>query len=174
MGVAVAALLAVAVAVLGVFGAAVSRVLADDLKAWTPRLTEWLIHRAVARLSEDRRDRLSEEWRSHVDEVPGTFGKLIVALGYSRAARALAPASSRPKLVFLLLRIIRSEVRSLGLRSILLGLRMVPSLRSPAGRRGRSVLMVLGGGLAVPARQEGIAHPRPLPILMPQVLPPYG
>jgi hypothetical protein len=70
----------VLLAVLGVLGAALSRQLTDEFKAWTPRTIEWLIRCAVRKLPEDQRGRYEEEWRSHIDETPGEIGKFYVAL----------------------------------------------------------------------------------------------
>jgi hypothetical protein len=67
-------------AVLGIFEAAISRQLTDEFKAWAPRLVSYLIQRAVRQLPENQRKRREEEWRSHVDEIPGKVGKLTEAL----------------------------------------------------------------------------------------------
>src|SRR5690349_15378191 len=77
------------VAILGVIGAACSRLLADETKAWLPWLTEWLIQRAVSRLPDNDRPRRDEEWRSHVNDTPGDLGKIFAAAGFCRAARSL-------------------------------------------------------------------------------------
>jgi hypothetical protein len=80
----------IAVAILGVTGAAISRQMTDEFKAWLPRLLERIIDLAVCTLPEDQRQRFAEEWRSHVDETPGDIGKLIVALGFLVAASKMA------------------------------------------------------------------------------------
>jgi hypothetical protein len=67
----------------------VSRQLTDELKAWTPRIIEWLIGCAVLRLPKDQRERFGEEWRSHIYETPGEIGKLFNALGLLLAARKM-------------------------------------------------------------------------------------
>jgi hypothetical protein len=71
-----------ALAVAGVIGAALARLLADEAKAWTPRLVEILIRSAVARLPEDQRERRYEEWRAHINDVPGDLSKLLTASGF--------------------------------------------------------------------------------------------
>ena len=48
------------------------KVLADDVKEWTPKITERLIKAAVQWLPEDQRERYGEEWAGHVWETPGT------------------------------------------------------------------------------------------------------
>lgn len=73
-------------AVLGIFGAAISRQLTDEFKAWTPWFINYLIQSAVRQLPENQRERFSEEWQSHVDEIPGEVGKLCVAFGYLQAS----------------------------------------------------------------------------------------
>src|SRR4051812_40673019 len=76
-------------AILGVLGAAFSRQLTDEFKAWTPWLVDRLIRRAVRNLPDSCRERLDEEWRSHVNEIPGQIGQLIVAFGFLTAARKI-------------------------------------------------------------------------------------
>jgi len=82
---------ALALGILGILGAVLSRLLADDFKAWTPRIVESLIRRAIRRLPESMRERFTEEWRSDVNDTPGDIGKLVKALGFRRAARRMAP-----------------------------------------------------------------------------------
>ena len=65
--------------VLGILGAALSRQLTDEFKAWTPRIIERLIGLAIRKLPVDERERFSEEWRSYVNEIPGEIGKLLSA-----------------------------------------------------------------------------------------------
>ncbi len=77
---------------LSVLTAAFSRVLAEeivDLISWT---NTSLINTAVAWLPKSRRARLSEEWQSHVNEVPGRIAKLFLALGFLTAAYRIALA----------------------------------------------------------------------------------
>jgi hypothetical protein len=76
-------------AVLGLLGATVSRQLTDEFKAWTPRIIEWLIRRAVRKLPEGYRERYGEEWRSDINETPGEIGKIWVALGFLSAPRKM-------------------------------------------------------------------------------------
>jgi len=89
----------VAVAILGVLGAAISRQITDEFKAWTPWIILGIIDRAVRMLPEDKRERFAEEWHSHVNEIPGDVGKVIVAAGFlvasSRMARIPTAAGKR-------------------------------------------------------------------------------
>ena len=80
----------IAVAILGVLGAAISRQMTDEFKAWVPWMIRHIIDRAVRTLPEDQRQRFAEEWRSHVNEIPGDAGKLIVALGFLVASSKIA------------------------------------------------------------------------------------
>jgi uncharacterized RDD family membrane protein YckC len=67
---------------LGVLGS----VLANELKDWTPWLTERLVRFSAARLPRTRRSRFLEEWQSHLYDVPGDAAKLLVAIDCVRAA----------------------------------------------------------------------------------------
>jgi hypothetical protein len=71
--------------IVGVIGRALSRVLADDLKEWTPIIVEKLIQLALSKLPADHQERFAEEWRSHVKDVPGHIAKLSVAVGCNLA-----------------------------------------------------------------------------------------
>jgi len=87
-------------AVLGIIAAAISRQLADELKAWTPSIVKRLVKRAVCKLPEEQRDRFGEEWLSHVYETPGEVGKLAAALGFLLAARRMSSPISIPRRFF--------------------------------------------------------------------------
>lgn len=76
--------------ILGICAEVLSRQLADEFKAWTPRITEWLVVRAVKRLPSSERDRYLEEWQSHINEIPGEVGKIIVGLQLLPAARKMS------------------------------------------------------------------------------------
>ena len=90
MGVIASILLAFVSVAVAILVSVTSRLLAEDVKAWRPKLTDWLISRAVLRLPADQRERLNEEWRSHVNETPGGLTKVWCAIGYSRAARTVS------------------------------------------------------------------------------------
>jgi lipopolysaccharide/colanic/teichoic acid biosynthesis glycosyltransferase len=85
-----ALIMAVGLFLVGVLAAALSQQLTDEFKAWIPWVVKHLVRRAVARLPEDQKDRFTEEWQSHVNEVPGQIGKIYVALGFLSAARQMA------------------------------------------------------------------------------------
>jgi hypothetical protein len=58
-----------------------AKVSADEINAWLPWLVRRLVAFAVRLLPEDQRERYSEEWSSHVIEVPGRIGKIVAAAG---------------------------------------------------------------------------------------------
>jgi hypothetical protein len=66
---------------IGIVAAASSKVLADEFKAWSPRMTKRLIALAIRSLPEEQCERYSEEWLSYVEEIPGELGKLFAAVG---------------------------------------------------------------------------------------------
>lgn len=85
---------------IGLFLSAVlSRLVADDFRAWMPLMTRRLVKYAVAMLPLDKRQRYEEEWHSHVNEVPGELGRLLACLGFLAAARkmALAPRNRQAR-----------------------------------------------------------------------------
>ncbi|PJE27131.1 Putative undecaprenyl-phosphate N-acetylgalactosaminyl 1-phosphate transferase [Pseudooceanicola marinus] len=60
--------------------AAASRILADDIKVFVPKICVKLIRRAAAGVSEDHSAALEEEWLSHLDDIPEITGKAWHAL----------------------------------------------------------------------------------------------
>jgi len=72
-----------------------SRLLADDIKAWLPRLTESLIQFAIRRLPTDQRERLAEEWAADVADTPGDLARLLFACGLIFASTKIASDSRR-------------------------------------------------------------------------------
>jgi hypothetical protein len=85
-------IIAIAIIVVSILGAALSQQLSDEFKAWTPWLVEHLIQCAIRLLPEEHHERLNEEWRSHVNDTPGQIGKIIVAAGFLVASRRIAPS----------------------------------------------------------------------------------
>lgn len=75
--------------------AILARLLADDVKAWVPRLTRHAIQRAVRKLPYDQRDRLAEEWTAGVADTPGDLSKLIFACGLMCASRKIVRYQQR-------------------------------------------------------------------------------
>ena len=76
----------IALGILGVIGAAASKLAADEFKAWRPTMINQLIRWAVSLLPEDEREHYAEEWLSEINGTPGEIGKLIFALDLVRGA----------------------------------------------------------------------------------------
>jgi len=70
--------------------ALLGKLCADEIKAWLPSITQRIIWLAVLRLPEDQRDRYSEEWQSHLDEVPGEIARLWTACGFFIAVKRVS------------------------------------------------------------------------------------
>jgi len=62
---------------------------AQEFRGWTPWITKKLIERAVARLPENMKERLREEWTSFIDDTPGQIVQIVRAVGLSRAAATI-------------------------------------------------------------------------------------
>jgi lipopolysaccharide/colanic/teichoic acid biosynthesis glycosyltransferase len=79
---------------MALISALLSKLLADEFKAWSPAIVQHLVRYAVSRLPKDHQARYEEEWASHVNEVPGEVGKLLTAVGFLFAARRMAATDS--------------------------------------------------------------------------------
>ncbi|MGU3386983.1 sugar transferase [Methylobacterium sp. D53M] len=82
MGVIVAFLAAIFISVAG-------RVLADEFKAFRPNIVDWLLSRAVSKMPSELQERYEEEWRGHLEDVPGDLAKVWTAFGYNLVANRL-------------------------------------------------------------------------------------
>jgi len=85
--------------IVSVLIAALSRTVAEEIEAWSPSVIRGLIKLAVGRLPEGQRERFDEEWQSHVSEVPGKVGKLLVAAGLLFAAYNMALTDRRNRVL---------------------------------------------------------------------------
>ncbi len=85
--------------IVSILAAALSRTVAQEIEAWSPSIIRSLIKLAVGRLPEGQRERFDEEWQSHVSEVPGKIGKLLVAVGFLFAAHDMALTGRRNQVV---------------------------------------------------------------------------
>jgi hypothetical protein len=70
-----------------------SKLFADEFKAWSPRLVSALVRSAVSRLPRQEQERYQEEWLSHLEEVPGEVSKLVSALSFQIASLRIERAS---------------------------------------------------------------------------------
>jgi hypothetical protein len=77
---------ALILAVGGLITAIFSRLAGDEVKSWIPWFTKRLLQIAIECLPEAQRERFSEEWASHISDVPGEIGKLVTATGCVWAA----------------------------------------------------------------------------------------
>ncbi len=75
---------------MGVIGeialAIVCGALANELFAWGPSLSELLLKVAVDWMPPELRKRIREEWRAHLDDLPGGLSKLTAAAGFLLSA----------------------------------------------------------------------------------------
>jgi MraZ protein len=88
---------AIGVIVVAILTSAIARLLADEFKAWNPKLTGIIVRFAVSRLPKKERDRYSEEWSAHVNDVPGDVAKLCAAIGCVWASSVRAQSIERPQ-----------------------------------------------------------------------------
>jgi hypothetical protein len=86
-------LIAIVLSIGAVIGPIVLSLVTDECKAWLPWLTKKAIDRAVRKLPAHQRERYNEEWRSHLNEVPGNLIRLWHAIDLSRAAVQIARTS---------------------------------------------------------------------------------
>lgn len=64
-------------------------ILIVEAYVWLPKISEWLIERAVQRLRSEDQDRCREEWKAGLDALPNTVIKLVHALSYLGAAHRI-------------------------------------------------------------------------------------
>ena len=97
---------ALALAVVAVIAAVLARFFVDKLNIWMRSLTKRLLRIAIERLPEAQRERFSEEWASHINEVAEEISKIAVALGCISAAQQMASLSksAEPVLTPMLIR----------------------------------------------------------------------
>src|SRR4051794_41134231 len=88
----------------------ISKLFADEVKAWVPYATDWITRSAVRILPVKLRDRFQEEWRSHLGDVPTELARLTVSFGFLIAACHIA-SSERIQQVRLMLRLLWFVVR---------------------------------------------------------------
>jgi MraZ protein len=77
---------------------AIARLLADEFKAWNPKLTGVIVRLAALILPKQERARYSEEWSAHVNDTPGEVGKLCAAIGCVWASWIRAKSIERPRM----------------------------------------------------------------------------
>jgi len=70
--------------------ALLGKLCADEVKAWLPPVAERITKWAVRCLPKELKERYSEEWRSHLNDVPGSLTKVWVACGFLSAATQIS------------------------------------------------------------------------------------
>jgi len=75
--------------------AVIAKIIVDDVKEWTPRVTVRLMGVVVRMLPEPYQARYREEWASHLADVPGVVGKFVVVISLPFAALRLREDHTR-------------------------------------------------------------------------------
>jgi hypothetical protein len=70
-------------------GAIAVNLIATELFAWGPRLSEWLMRRAVRRLAPEMQNRMQEEWAGHLQMIPPGLWRMVAAAGFYLATRQI-------------------------------------------------------------------------------------
>jgi hypothetical protein len=63
-------------------GAIAGNLIASELFAWGPRLSERLMCGAVRRLAPEMQERLREEWAGHLQTIPPGLWRIVAAAGF--------------------------------------------------------------------------------------------
>lgn len=73
-------------------------VLLIEVYAWLPKISEWLIDRAVFKLLPEDQARCREEWKAGLEALPNSGAKLLHAFSFSFAVRTINAASMEANL----------------------------------------------------------------------------
>lgn len=73
-------------------------ILMVEAYAWLPKISAWLIERAVSRLPAEDQARCREEWKASLDALPNSGMKLLHALSFRCAADRINADSIEAKL----------------------------------------------------------------------------
>jgi hypothetical protein len=114
-----------------------AKLLADEIKSWLPWITDRVARCAVSILPKDQQERYGEEWRSHLDQIPGELGKMFCAIDLIRAAFNI----SHPQFV----REICDRLAALILLIVLTPLLAALAIRTRRRADGESTLCALPG-----------------------------
>jgi hypothetical protein len=77
-------------ALLGIAAASFAALATDQVRASVPAVASWLARSAAARLPVELREENQEEWLSVLANTRGPLSKLVTAVGFFFAARAIA------------------------------------------------------------------------------------
>jgi hypothetical protein len=72
-----------------IVGGIIVNLIASELFAWGPKLSERLMQRAVRNLPPEVQDRMREEWASHLAEIPAGLWRILAASGFLLAANKI-------------------------------------------------------------------------------------
>jgi len=70
-------------------GAVALNLIASELFAWGPRLSECLMRCAVRRLTSEMQERMKEEWVGHLQTIPPGLWRVVAAAGFYLAAQEI-------------------------------------------------------------------------------------
>jgi hypothetical protein len=70
-------------------GAIAVNLMASELFAWGPRLSERLMCGAVRRLAPEMQARMREEWAGHLQTIPPGLWRIVAAAGFYLATRQI-------------------------------------------------------------------------------------
>lgn len=72
-----------------VVAAIVIGVLTDEILQWSHKLSQFIVKRNASKLPAELHDRMTEEWLSHLESIPGKIGKLFFAMSLSFAVKSI-------------------------------------------------------------------------------------
>jgi hypothetical protein len=70
-------------------GAIALNLIASELFAWGPRLSECLMRHAVRRLAPEMQERMQEEWAGHLQTIPPGLWRVVAAAGFYLATHQI-------------------------------------------------------------------------------------
>jgi len=70
-------------------GGILVNLIASELFAWGPQLSEFLLHRAVRRLATEMQERMHEEWTAHLQAIPPGLCRIAAAAGFALATHQI-------------------------------------------------------------------------------------
>jgi len=80
---------------LSFLGAMLLSLLGDETSAWLSWLIERMLRCSLRKLPAHLRERFAEEWRGHLNEVPGLIAKLVCAMEFVIAAYRMIGIATR-------------------------------------------------------------------------------
>ncbi len=59
----------------------VAEVVIAEFYGWLPKINKWLVRRATSRMPLEQRERHTEEWLAHLNEIPTRFSGFMLSSG---------------------------------------------------------------------------------------------